>query len=415
MTRGPAPVGRQCVILVGGLGTRLGALTEDRPKPLLDVAGRPFLEHLIREARRFGFDDFLLLAGFRHEQVEAFAAGGLGETLDCSIRVVAEPEPAGTGGALGFARNLLDERFLMMNGDSLFAVNLADLAAHEVPGGAVAGRIALRRVADAARYGVVELGPDRRIAAFRERPDGPGPGLVNGGVYYLDRSVLDGLTAPPCSLERDVFPALASRGLLAGFPSDGFFIDIGVPDDYARAQHALPAALRRPALFFDRDGVLNQDDGYTHRPDQFHWTDGAIAAVKAVNDAGWLAFVVTNQSGVARGLYDEATVVRLHDWINEQLRARGAHIDAFRYCPHHVVENGVERYAIACECRKPKPGMILDLLRHWPVDRGASLLIGDKQTDLEAARAAGIEAMLFAGGDLNEAVSKVLRRRGDVP
>lgn len=168
-------------------------------------------------------------------------------------------------------------------------------------------------------------------------------------------------------------------------------------------------AHHRPALFFDRDGVLNQDAGYVHRPDQFRWIEGAVEAVRAVNDAGWLAFVVTNQSGVARGYFDEAAVVRLHDWMNGELRARGAHIDEFRYCPHHVVENGVARYAVACDCRKPKPGMILDLLRSWPIDRAASMLIGDKQTDLEAARAAGIRATLFDGGDLHEAIGEILR------
>jgi len=169
------------------------------------------------------------------------------------------------------------------------------------------------------------------------------------------------------------------------------------------------SARRRPALFFDRDGVLNRDAGYIHRPDQFHWNDGAIEAVKAVNDAGWLAFVVTNQSGVARGYFDEAAVNALHVWMNEQLRASGAQIDDFRYCPHLAIENGIARYAVSCDCRKPKPGMILDLLRTWPADAAASVLIGDKQTDLEAAGAAGIRAILFEGGNLKAAVADVLR------
>ncbi len=166
---------------------------------------------------------------------------------------------------------------------------------------------------------------------------------------------------------------------------------------------------RRPAIFFDRDGVLNRDNGFTHHPGQFRWNDGAIAAVKAVNDAGWLAFVVTNQSGVARGYYDEATVIRLHDWMNEELRARGAHIDAFRYCPHLLVGNAISEYAVDCDCRKPKPGMILDLLRRWSIDRAASMLIGDQETDLEAAHAAGIAATLYSGGDLNAAVAAILQ------
>jgi len=175
-----------------------------------------------------------------------------------------------------------------------------------------------------------------------------------------------------------------------------------------------PSPRLRPALFFDRDGVLNHDAGYVHRPDQFRWTEGAIEAIRAVNDAGWLAFVITNQSGVARGYFDEAAVVELHGWMNSELRARGAHIDDFRYCPHLEIADGIAPYSVACDCRKPKPGMILALLRAWPVDRAASMLIGDKQTDLDAARAAGVPAILFTGGDLLAAVEKILAARGAV-
>lgn len=170
----------------------------------------------------------------------------------------------------------------------------------------------------------------------------------------------------------------------------------------------------RPALFFDRDGVLNRDDGFVHLPDQFKWNDGAIEAIRAVNEAGWLAFVITNQSGVARGYFDEAAVAALHCWMNRELAARGAHIDDFRYCPHLEIADGVAPYAVACDCRKPKPGMILDLLRAWPVDRAASMLIGDRQTDLEAARAACVPATLFTGGDLHAAVARILAAHGAV-
>ena len=166
--------------------------------------------------------------------------------------------------------------------------------------------------------------------------------------------------------------------------------------------------IRRPAVFFDRDGVLNRDVGYLHRPEDFEWLEGAKTAIRHCNDAGYFVFVVTNQAGVARGYYDESDVEKLHAWMRAELGLQGAHIDAFEYCPHHL--DGVRpEYRRACHRRKPEPGMILDLLANWPVDKEASFLIGNAQSDLDAAAAAGIAAHLYQGGDLAAFVAARLR------
>jgi D-glycero-D-manno-heptose 1,7-bisphosphate phosphatase len=157
--------------------------------------------------------------------------------------------------------------------------------------------------------------------------------------------------------------------------------------------------VRRPAVFFDRDGVLNRDIGYLHRPEDFVWLEGAKEAIRLCNDAGYLVFVVTNQAGVARGHYGEDDVQALHRWMNSELAALGAHIDAFEYCPHHP-EGISAQYRRACSRRKPEPGMLLDLLSQWPVDREASFLIGNMQSDLDAATGAGIRAYLYRSGNL---------------
>jgi D-glycero-D-manno-heptose 1,7-bisphosphate phosphatase len=155
----------------------------------------------------------------------------------------------------------------------------------------------------------------------------------------------------------------------------------------------------RPAVFLDRDGVLNLDRGYVCSPDQFQWISGAKATVKLFNQLGFLVFVVTNQAGVARGYYGEDQVLALHAWMAAEIEASGARIDEFEYCPDHP-EGIVEGYRRDCARRKPGPGMLLDLIARWPVDVPASLLIGDKVSDLEAAAAAGVAGHLFEGGDL---------------
>lgn len=399
----------QCVILIGGLGTRLGKLVSESPKPMLPVAERPFLDYLLENVARYEFKDILLLAGYRADVVQAYvnAPDNIFARLGLRVDIVVEPEPLGTGGALRHARDRLADEFLMMNGDSLLDFNLLDLITFPLSGPWTA-RMALRRVDDVSRYGVVSFGADGLITNMRERPDLSAtgqPGLVNGGVYWLKREIVELLPDGVSSIERKIFPALATQQRLYGREYHGFFLDIGLPQDYSAAQELLP--LRRPAVFFDRDGVLNHDDGYTHRIEDFRWTEDAIEAVKAVNDANWFVFVVTNQAGVARGLYDESQVVALHGWMNATLHAKGAHIDDFRYCPHHP-DGAILCYAKSCSCRKPKPGMIIDLLKKWPVDRRQTLLIGDSEIDARAAKAAGIKTVFFDGSALLQKVRGAL-------
>jgi D-glycero-D-manno-heptose 1,7-bisphosphate phosphatase len=392
---------KQAVFLVGGRGSRLGALTDSTPKPFITVAGRPFLAYLMDNAIRHGLHDIILLAGYLADQLQqawgpgsaahqALAAEGV------NIRVVAEPEAAGTAGALLHARDWLDDQFLLANGDSFFDFNWLDLLTLDAPAHAIA-RIGLRRVPDGSRYGRVMLDGDR-VTAFEPRGLAEET-LINGGVYLLGREILTYVDRTPLSIEQDVFPRLAAEGRIFGRAHDGFFIDIGVPEDLARADRTITAATTRPAAFLDRDGVLNHDHGYIHRAADFEWIPGAKEAIRSLNDRGYYVFVVTNQGGVAHGYYDEKAVAALHDWMQRELQPLGAHIDRFEYCPHHP-EGRIAAYVRACDRRKPGPGMLRDCMARWPVDKARSFLIGDKPSDIEAAQAVGIAGHLFTGEDL---------------
>jgi D-glycero-D-manno-heptose 1,7-bisphosphate phosphatase len=393
---------RQCAMLVGGLGTRLGALAATTPKPLLPIGDRPFLAWLMREFIRFGVEEFLLLTGHLSDRIEA-QVQALAERLPRPVRIVTseEPERAGTGGAVFHARDKLAERFLLCNGDSLFDFNLARLLADAAGDGPEAiGRIVLRRIEDASRYGVVEL-DGGRVAAFRERPPPGTAGMINAGVYVYDRRLLDDLTAN-CSLERDVMPRLAERGVLRGTVADGYFCDIGIPEDLARARAEMPRVLHRQALFLDRDGVINVDHGYVGSREQFEWMPGAREAVRAATDAGWHVFVVTNQSGIARGLFRRADAEAVNARVAELLGPFGT----VRLCPHGEDEG--------CGCRKPGPGMVLAAAADLGVAPHECVVVGDIGADVAAARAAGARGVLVPAAGIRPAELTGVRVAGDL-
>ena len=399
MRQAAHPTIRQAVVLVGGLGTRLGELTAATPKPLLNCGDRPFLAWLLRELCRFGVEEVLLLTGHLADTVEA-ALPAISASLPRPLRIacVREKQQAGTGGALFQAHHHLAERFLLCNGDSWLDFNLSRLladAAHDPED--VVGRMVLRRLDDASRYGVAETEGDR-ITGFRERPEAGQPGTINAGVYLLDRRVLDAAT-PVCSLERDILPKLAAKGVLRGTVADGYFIDIGIPVDLARAQTELPVRLRRRALFLDRDVVIKVDhDGFGTRG-RFKFVPGALSAIRAASDAGWHVFVVTNQSGVARGLFDETQFSELCRQMMDVIRTEAGTVDDVRYSPLRADvplpgDRGVSDW------RNPEPGMLLDLLSSWQLDPTRCLLISGQAADLTAAAVAGIPSHLFLSHDL---------------
>jgi mannose-1-phosphate guanylyltransferase len=238
----------QALILVGGEGTRLRPLTSTLPKPVIPLVGRPFIGYMIEWLRGHGVDDVILSCGFMADGVRSVLGDGAGHGV--RLRYVEEPEPLGTGGALKFAEDLLDERFFMLNGDVLTDMDLtAQLAQHESTG--AQATLALIAVEDPSAYGLVRRADDHSVTEFLEKPSASeiDTNLINAGAYILERTVLDGM--PPAgtnvSIERDVFPALVGDGLF-GYASDGYWLDIGTPERYLQATYDILEGIVRTEI-----------------------------------------------------------------------------------------------------------------------------------------------------------------------
>jgi histidinol-phosphate phosphatase family protein len=397
------------VILAGGRGTRLG-LT-DRPKPMVSIAGQPLLERLVETSRNAGFDDFIFLTGHLAEVIEAHF--GDGSRFGVRITHVREAEPLGTAGCITQVRDLLTEPFIVLYGDVLIDVDLAHLAAfHRAKGGL--GALFVHPNDHPQDSDLVEVGEGDRIVRFLSKPHAPGallPNLVNAAIYALNPAIIDFVPEDVASdWAHDIFPAVvAAGGVLHAYRSVEYAKDVGTPARLAKGEADIAsgrvAGLSRrrakPALFLDRDGVLNEEINGVHRPEDLVLAAGAGEALRRVNRAGVPAICVTNQPDLAKGMISADDLQAVHAALDTRLAERGAYLDALYVCPHHP-ERGwpgeVAALKIDCTCRKPAPGMLLAAAADHHLDLAGSWLIGDRYADIAAARAAGAHAVLLRAG-----------------
>lgn len=379
----------ECVILAGGMGTRLRSVVSELPKCMAPVAGKPFLHYIVSSLETFGFDHIIFSLGYKHECIEEWIA-----SLQCSAQIdfVVEEEPLGTGGGVRYALSKArEEDVFVLNGDTFFDVDCADMLALHRSAGAAA-TIALRPMHDFDRYGTVTLGEDGcSVTAFLEKKHCD-DGLINGGVYVIHRDALAALPEK-FSMEKDFFEKIVGSGRVAGYVSDGYFIDIGIPSDYGLAQQDFAEGKykRYDTLFLDRDGVINVErvGDYVKCPAEFEFLEGAVEALKLLDGLFRRVVVVTNQRGVNKGLMTLEDLSEVHSFMQSSVTSAGGHIDKI------YVSLGLDE---SDPTRKPNTGLFDKALRDFPdMDLSRCFMVGDKPSDMEFARRAGLTGILAIG------------------
>ncbi len=381
---------KEAIILAGGLGTRLAKTVSDRQKVMAPVGGRPFLAYILDDLKNKGFRKIVLAVSYHSEQIEEYFRNSY---LGMDILYSAEEEPLGTGGAIKKALSLCSEQNVtVINGDTFFDVDFESLykTSQEKNADIV---LAAKEMPDCSRHSTLEIAADGRILSFAEKKPNK-KGYINGGVYVINKNVFNNSASVKFSFEKEILEK-RKNGLFAVI-SDGYFIDMGIPEAYFRANTEIPLLFGYnvfKAAFLDRDGVICKEKHHLYKTEDFEFIEGVPEAMEKLRENGYLIYVITNQAGVAKGLYTEEDVEILHRHMLKELE-NITHIDGIYYCPFHE-EGTVEKYKKYSPDRKPDDGMIKKAIYDAKkqgiiIDLENSILIGDKLSDIEAGKKAGV-------------------------
>ena len=397
------------IVLAGGKGTRLGL--EGISKVMVSIAGVPLLERTLKSAVDYGFSDFMILTGYLGETIEDQLGDGTG--LGARIEYVRETQPLGTAGCFNQIRDRLTEPFLVAYGDILMDVDFGAFVDFALDRGG-AGTLFAHPNDHPFDSDLLEVDHDGQILAVHPKPHAPdarSPNLVSAALYALFPDALRFVPGEGASdWGRDVFPRLASATSLYAYRSCEYVKDVGTPERLSRAERDLREgrldrlALRtlKPAVFLDRDGVVNEERGGVHSPRDVELIPGVAKAIKSLNDAAVPVICVTNQPDIAKGIMSWDDLRAVTGEIDSRLAAEaGAYLDDILVCPHHP-ERGwageVPELKIECDCRKPADGLLRKAANIHHLDLGRSWLIGDRYCDIAAARSAGAHSILVSTG-----------------
>lgn len=371
---------KQAVILAGGFGTRLAHVVNDVPKPMAKIKDEPFLDYIIESLQKHGFNKFVFLTGYKSEIIEEYY-----KNLENAV-FVREEKALGTGGAILNAFEYLKDEFFVINGDTFFDIDysiIEDFCKNKKD----ACTIALRYTNNIGRYGFVDINDNYAVTSFIEKghlPQDRIDGYINGGIYFIKKSILEDFAEKFdgnfISLETEIFPKLITNNSLYGLPLGGCFIDIGIPEDYYKAQDLIPNWINKtsmPALFVDKDGTIIENTEYPYGKD-FKIIESTIDEVKKFSDQNYHIVMVTNQAGIAKGKFTANEMNIGFEGIKDIYLSKGINFDDIEYCPYHK-DGIIKEYSYNTILRKPNPGMILSACEKLKIDLKKSIMLGDNK------------------------------------
>ncbi len=417
------------VLMAGGKGTRIGSIASDIPKPLVKIEGMPILERELYCLKEQGFTDLIITVSHMADQIMAYF--GDGRKFGVTIEYYIENEPLGNAGALFRLRDKLTDDFLLLNADVLFDIDFNRFVRYHKESG---GWVTLFTHPNSHPYdsGLIISDENGAVVNWLTKEDSRPAwyaNRVNAGLHVINPAVLEAsgiaservgqeMDGKPCKvdLDRDLLKPLCGTGRMFCYDSPEYVKDMGTPDRYravcADFKNGVVAAKslknKQKAIFIDRDGTINRYVGFLRDINLFELLPGVADAIKAINASGYLAIVASNQPVIARGEVTVEKLESIHHKMETLLGAEGAYVDAIYYCPHHPHKGfagEVAELKFDCECRKPKPGMLLQAAARYNIDLTASWMIGDSENDIKAGIAAGCKTALIGDGDFHQTVS----------
>ena len=385
------------VILAGGKGSRIKKYLNKKPKPLVKINNFSFLDLLIKKICKYNFNKIYILAGYRGHQIKKKYHNKNFNFISCEV--IIEKKALGTAGSLSQLKNKINNDFIVVNGDTFFDINLSKLINFKIKKNEILLSLVKNyNYKSNKKLIFLDINKNKKVSYNKKS------NLINGGIYKFKKFFLNKLEKKFYSLENDIIPKLIDKRKVKGMSFDNFFIDIGTPENLKTAKRKLVKHLQKPALFLDRDNTIIYDKGYVHKNKDLKIKKSFVNTLKKINTENIYIFIVTNQSGIGRGIFSEDQFFKFQHHLKKKLSSLDIFIDEVEFCPFH--EQAIHKnYRKRSVFRKPDNGMLLKLFRNWPLIKKRSIMIGDQVSDKRCAEKTNVKFMFE-----NNVNIKILRK-----